>query len=63
MKYVVRKSFIPANSDKNIYSVAAPGKYEVIDIIDGKGVRVNFLYMYEYINNREIEQYGRLIES
>lgn len=63
MKYKVFTSFVPPNAVKDLYSKVTPGIYEVIDIVDGRGILVNFLYMQEFIANRDVEKYGRLFES
>lgn len=63
MKYKVFTSFVPPNAVKDLYSKVTPGSYEVIDIVDGRGILVNFLYMREFVANRDVEKYGRLFES
>jgi len=63
MKYKVSIAFVPPNASRDLYSHVAPGLYEIIDIVDGRGILVNFTYMREFIANRDVEKYGRLYES
>lgn len=63
MRYKVSKEFTPLSAQRGLYSHVSPATYNVIDIVDGRGILVDFIYMREFIANREVELYGRLIEE